>query len=315
MGAAAAHQQLLRGEIPQCVTDAAGSQLGQGGLNLLWFTVARKVLCQPVPMEKLAAGAFGGRQTEEGIIQQLCQQRRVWLAASGPVTVAIERLLAVLLDPVIHQYIARAAIEAAQQGVAVQKGHVGHATDVGNGAALAGAGKQLLVERRDQGCPLAAQRHVLIAEVAHHADAGFHRQGIRAAQLQAEATFAGPVAYGLAVAANGAYLLGLQAGLFQQGLAGLCIAQGELAADGAGPVNFVVARLAEGQYRVLQGVGQRLVKGSLQGEMSVTDPGQHRVDAIHAGAGHQANQVIARGVRGHRCLPGLRPRRTGSSGP
>ena len=129
-----------------------------------------------------------------------------------------------LPDPEIHQYIAWAGIETAQQGVAVQQGHVGHAADVGNGAALAGSGKQLLVEGRDQGCTLAAQCHVLVAEIAHHGDAGFHCQGIRAAQLQTEAVFAGPVANCLAVAANGADLLWLQAGLFQQGLAGLCIA-------------------------------------------------------------------------------------------
>ena len=73
MGAAAAHQQLLWGEIRQRVADAVGGQLGQGGLNLLRFTVALQVWFQPVCMEKLAAGALGGWQPEVGIIQQLCQ--------------------------------------------------------------------------------------------------------------------------------------------------------------------------------------------------------------------------------------------------
>ena len=60
---------------------------------------------QPSGIEVLAAGALGGWQPEVGIIQQLCQQRRVRLAASGPVTVAIERLLAVLLDPAMAWFV------------------------------------------------------------------------------------------------------------------------------------------------------------------------------------------------------------------
>ena len=224
MGAATADQQLLRGEIRQGIADAAGGQVGQGGLDLLGVVVIRQLSCQPFAMEVFAAGALGGWQPEVGIIQQLFQQRRVWLAASGPVPVAVERLLVVLADPQVHQHIARAGIKAAQQGVTVQQRHVGHAANVGNGAPLASAGKQLPVERGHQRSALAAQGHVLVAEVADHGDAGFHRQGIRAAQLQAEAAIAWPVAYGLAVTANGTNLLWLQAGLFQQGPAGLCIA-------------------------------------------------------------------------------------------
>ena len=218
-----------------------------------------------------------------------------------------------LLDPAVHQHVAWAGIKAAGEQAVIQQGHIGHAADVHDGNALICPGEKLPVKGWHQRGALPAQCHVLVAEITDHGNLTLHRQGVRAAQLNAKAWCLRAVANGLAVAANGANLGRCQAGLCQQGLTGNGVLNGQLLADTSGQVDFITAGLAQGQNIIAKRGRDRLAQGAEQGEMVVTNAGEDGINAVHAGAGHQADKQRWIGLRRHRCWPVLTLRRTGSS--
>ncbi len=243
-------------------------------------------LCvEPVTAETLSPGAFRGRLMEVRVIQQGGKQSGIGVGAGGTVTIAVEGLLAVLLDPAVHQHVARAGIKAAGELRVVQQGHIGHAADIHHCRPLSGASEQLPVKRGYQRCALASQRHVFVAKIADHGNACVYRQGVRAAQLNAKAGCLRAVANGLAVAANGANLLRGDAGLREQGLAGVGVMSGQLQIGVAGPIDFVTARLAQGENVVAKRCRNWLAQGAEQGEMVVANAGEDGLNDRHPGAG------------------------------
>lgn len=96
------------------------------------------------------------------------------------------------------------------------------------------------------------------------------------------------VAYGLAVTADGANLLGSQRRLGEQGLGGGGKFAGHQVVGDPHAVDFVVARgakLMQGASRIDRpGMAQR----RLDPQSIPLDLHQHGVDTIHAGTGHQA---------------------------
>lgn len=138
-----------------------------------------------------------------------------------------------------------------------------------------------------QGRPLTAEGHVHGAKIGHHVDAGQCRQQGRVADLQGKAE-GRAVAYGLAVTADGANLLGSQRRLGEQGLGGGGKFAGHQVVGDPHAVDFVLPRGAEGVQLVgglrWPGMAQR----RLYSKRFPIHRHQHGVDTIHAGTGHQA---------------------------
>ena len=128
--------------------------------------MVRQLCVEPVTAETLPPGAFRGRLMEIRVIQQGGKQRIVGAGAGGPVTIAVVGLLAVLLDPAVHQHVARAGIKTAGELAVIQQGYIGHAADVRDGNALVCPGEKLPVKGGHQRGALPAQRHILVAKVA-----------------------------------------------------------------------------------------------------------------------------------------------------
>ncbi|BAP13228.1 hypothetical protein AS19_03770 [Alcanivorax sp. NBRC 101098] len=134
---------------------------------------------------------------------------------------------------------------------------------------------------------MSTQSDVFIAEVANHGDARFHSEGVWAAQLHAEAGSVWAVTNGLSVTTDGANLFWCDGRLVEQSLAGVRVVFSQLKADGAGPVNFVIARLAEAENLAAKALRDGLAQGADQCEMVVTNVGDDSVDTVQTGASHQ----------------------------
>ena len=99
------------------------------------------------------------------------------------------------------------------------------------------------------------------------------------------------MADGLAVAAEGANILGSQPRLGQQGVGGGGKLAGHQVVGHPHAVDLVVARGAEGVQFVRSGPG--VAEGRLDPQFIPLYQHQHGVDTIHAGTGHQADITLA----------------------
>lgn len=143
------------------------------------------------------------------------------------------------------------------------------------------------MEGGHQGGPLTAEGHVHGAKIGHHVDAGQGRQQGRVADLQGKAE-GRAVAYGLAVTADGANLLGSQRRLGEQGLGGGGKFAGHQVVGDPHAVDFVLPRGA----KLMQGASRigrpGMAEGHLDPQCIPLELHQHGVDTVHAGTGHQA---------------------------
>ncbi len=151
------------------------------------------------------------------------------------------------------------------------------------------------MQRRHQGRALAAGRHVAAAEIRHHVDARqlCQQRGLLAlAGIAGAIVQAGPMAHGLAVRADrrdGARRL---AGIAQQGSHASRIDARQPIGRQRLAVDFIIAGLLQRCERVAQlggeGLeGRRQHRGPWPGEID-----QHAVRAVHAGAGHDADEAV-----------------------
>ena len=93
------------------------------------------------------------------------------------------------------------------------------------------------------------------------------------------------------MAANRRDLRRTDIGLFQQVLNGSRVFVGQLAIEHGEAIQFVIARMSEGQYFVSQGLRHAAMMAKGQGALTVACSDQHRVDAIRTGARHHTDKV------------------------
>ena len=188
----------------------------------------------------------------------------------------------------------------------------GNQADVGNAADIDEDGgavaEQAALKQRRQRRALAACGEVAAAEIGDGVDAGAFGDERRVLQLDGVGRGAvRAVAHGLAVGANGGDVVRGEAGLCEEGGDGVGAGFGVLPGGDGGAMKFVVARLAQCLQRGAQGGRHGLF---VVGEVVVVAAGfadERGVDAVQAGAGHDADVVAG---RGHvRCCSSSRVRR------
>ena len=210
------------------------------------------------------------------------------------------------LDPAIEQGVGRAGVEADDCGrglLRVDDGEIGNAPQVEDAVAALQARKDMGMEGRHQRGALAAGGDVGAAQVGNDIDAGGFGQARGVKQLQGVA-LGGHVAYGLAMGAQRAHLPGRDAALLQQLLHAFGVEVCQLLTCARGGSQFIGGRVLQGRELTAQrlrhgheGAGQGLANPAL-----VIEGDQHAIDAIHAGAGHQAGVYLVR--VGEVCLGG-----------
>ncbi|MNG07428.1 hypothetical protein D3C84_907280 [compost metagenome] len=121
------------------------------------------------------------------------------------------------MDPGVQQDVARAAVEPVYGPPRLDQAQVAEAAYVQYRTMAAGVAEQGLVEGRNQWRALAASGDIAPAEITDHGNAGELSQESGVADLDGE-TAGGLVAHGLAVAADGADVLGAQTIAHQQGI-------------------------------------------------------------------------------------------------
>ena len=274
--------------------DGGGGQFQQGGLHIGRRQRRAADPCiHPVQVELFAAGTLGRWQREPGIVQQPRQQRLVDPAAGGEGAIGVERGAEVALAPAIEQRIGRTGVETAQAAVAGQQAQVGDTAQVEHRPVLAAAAEHRQVEGRHQRRTVPAGGHVAAAEVGHRGDAGQFGDAVGITDLPGEGgAGGGTMADGLPVRADRPHLRTRDAGPFQQAIGG----------GGEGDADLGVQlpeRVQRRRFGALSQRYQRVAGPDLPVEgMPVHEPAAafHRelhqcgVDAVGAGAGHQAEE-------------------------
>jgi len=124
--------------------------------------------------------------------------------------------------PVVHEAVGRAGVEARNAAGGRQYGDVGDAAQIDHQTVFGMIRQQFLVDQRRQRRALAAGGKIGAPEVGDHLDTGGLGDPARVADLQrVRERIIGSVQYGLAVTADHAHVLSLDAGTFQQRQCGL----------------------------------------------------------------------------------------------
>src|SRR5690606_38246973 len=210
----------------------------------------------PVFVEVFASGTLGRRALKVGIGEHLLQQLGQDLAGTCPVTVAVKGLADMPLRPVVHQDIARPAVESPYPTVRTQHGQVGKTSDVNQGPAMCGILQQPGMEGRYQRGALAASGQTATAYIREHLDAAPLGERRRRADLRAESRLR-VVADGLPVAANGGDPGGLHVVPGKQSVTTLGSQPGPLFGGQAGTADLACARLPPAQQITAPGGGGR----------------------------------------------------------
>ena len=132
-----------------------------------------------------------------------------------------------LMDPAVHQHIARPRIEATNRTICFEDADIADATDIGHHPGFGVAAKDSLMKGRYQRGALATGGHVSAAKIGNHINAGqFSQQGgiIYLARVAAGRK----VTNGLAVRSNGAHIGSGNAACLQQLPHAICIHQQQL---------------------------------------------------------------------------------------
>ncbi|MNV32873.1 hypothetical protein D3C71_1242230 [compost metagenome] len=291
---AAAHQHTRgAGQVrQQRIGHRGGGQLQQRGLH-----IGRGVLAiaharlRPGQVELLAPGALGRRQREPGIGQPLRQQRLVVLPTGRKCPIRIEGHPAMALAPCIHQRIGRAGIEAPRHAVARDQGQVGDAPQVEDRPVFVGGAQHRQVEGRHQRRAMPARGHVAAAEIGHRGDPCRFGNPVGIAKLHRERRIAQrPVPHGLPVRADRPHLRPVHAAAFQQGIGRGAEGDPDLRIDPSQRIQrFDSAAFAErNQFRPQRRVPRMGVAGHEPAAARLGKLHQRGIDAVGAGAGHQA---------------------------
>ena len=155
------------------------------------------------------------------------------------------------------------------------------------------------MEHGHQRRALSAGGDVALAEIADDGDAGGFGQCVGCVELNGVAA-AGLVADGLAVGTDGGDLRGVDAGFLKQTGDGLHIAFDQGLARDLAAVQFVFLRRLQCQKLEAQGVrhGHKVVIDDLHARRSrIRLAHQYGIDAVQAGAGHEADEVACGGRR------------------
>jgi iron-sulfur cluster insertion protein len=247
---------------------------------------------EPARVEEIAAGALRRRQREERVGQQVVEECLVHAARRGEVPVGIERLPEMALRPQVEQHVARAAVEAdnlAAAACAGQRGDVGDAADIDHGACLRCA-EDRSVECRHQRRALAAGGDVARAEIGYDVDAAEFGQQCWRVELDRVAEL-GAMANGLAMGADGAHPGRIDAGGREQRTHRLRAGACQVGCGKRGAMQFVVAGGVQCQQCLAQRRRERLVGVCQRARLRTREVGQHRIDAVETGAGHQSDEA------------------------
>jgi hypothetical protein len=307
VAAAAADDQPLRRRGPERGGHAGSGEFAQRRLHgdRRQRPEARRDALQPGHREVLRPGALGGRQGQEGMLQQRLEQRLGGLSRGGPGAGLVVGPAEMPARPGIHQAVGRAGVEAGDGPAGLEQRQVGHAAQVEHGAVFPGGGEHGRMEAGHQRRALAAQRHVPAPKVRHHRNAGARRNPVRVADLQREGRrAAGPMTQRLAVAADGADTFRRQSALRQQrqgrrreSLAGQLVQlaqliDGVVGAGGEGPGRRQAAQARR------EAVREGRSPGGEDPEPVPARLGERGVDRVHGGPGDQAEVESGRKCRG-----------------
>jgi hypothetical protein len=154
----------------------------------------------------LKRSRLGRWQREVRIGEQRAQQRIEHSTRRCPRAAVVERSPDVTRAPVIHQRVARPAVEPERRAVRPQHRQVADATQVQHGTGLALAAEHHAVEGRRKWSALASGRDVAGAEVADHVDStqlGEQRGLVQLQGVAGAVELLRTVSHGLAVRADG----------------------------------------------------------------------------------------------------------------
>ena len=208
-------------------------------------------------------------------------------------------------DPAIHQHIAGTGVEPADLAIGMQDADIADAADIHHHPRLPRSSELRVMKGRHQRRPLATGGHVAVAKIGDHVDAAQLGQQRRVQALARVAKF-GAMSDRLAMRSNRLQ----RSGFWQQwqqlrhacGVAGGNLVGGERFAR-----DFVGARRLQ-RHQVGAQRGAEREERSAEGadRAIIGELGQHAIDPVQAGAGHQAD--VERRSGGHGFLVCLRER-------
>ena len=146
--------------------------------------------------------------------------------------------------------------------------------------------KQRRMKRRHQRRALPACRNITGAKVGNHGDTGGFRESRRIVDLPGVA-FGGTMANGLAMNTDGRDFPRADPGIAQQSADRNRVAVDQRIGSDGGAVQFVLARGLQREQRGAQFRSERFIHGALDDRSAARKVGQHRIDAVEAGARHQ----------------------------
>ncbi len=279
--------------------DRAGGQLGQRCLHVIRRNTrgqCGKVLLEPAKVEVFEARAFRGRQAEKFVGQQLLEQRGMYAPGCRPGAVSIECLPGAGLGPAVQQSVAGAGVEA-QRHVAgrIQDRQVGDTPQVEHDARIRSLAEKPGMERRHQRRALAARRDVGTAKIGDRGYTGTECDRGRVADLQRKGRFAERLMPdGLSVAADRGDVARAHAGGVDDGEGGVAKLLADASVECAEAIDRAGIGIVNESPQLLP---ERRRVGPLQARMhphlAVAETDDDRVDAVHAGAGHQPDVTVA----------------------
>jgi len=187
--------------------DGGGRQLRESCLDVFRDRCINELWLKPGEIEVFAPSALRGRLGEIFIRQQTCQQFLLNMAARCPDTIPVVWLISVQADPLVQQCVAGTGIETEYGAVlgSRQPSEIGDAADVHDDPMDPRFPEKPMMERRNEWRAFATGRQVARTEVGDRRNAGFFGNHRWIADLPGKGMWRmGAVAYGLAVATDGA---------------------------------------------------------------------------------------------------------------
>ena len=287
------------------IGDGVRREREQRGLNIFGARGVQRIaedLLQPCRVEQVAAGALGRQRREERFSLQARKEHLVDVSAAGPGAVGVVAGIAVHVNPIVHQRVARAAVEA-KYGVARVGGlrrqdrEVGDAANVADRSPRIGQAEQRAMQCRNEGGALAAGGDVATAKIGNDIDAGAlgqHRRVLRLARVADAIVGAGLMTDGLPVRADGPHVLRGQAGCGKQSGNAVGVGHGQRIGGQRLTMDLVVAGVLQVQEALAQLGREGHVRVGEDGRGFAGKVRQYAIDAIQAGARHEADVAIGR---------------------
>ena len=155
-----------------------------------------------------------------------------------------------LVDPAVHEQIARTRIEPRHAAVGFQNTDITDATDIGHHPGFGVAAKYGLMKGRHQRGALATGGHVSAAKIGNHINTGQLGQQRRIIDL-ARVTAGGQMANRLSVRADRPNLCSTDVGGVEQRVHAGCVKGNERVGSHRFPVNFIGTGGLQGHQLVL----------------------------------------------------------------